>query len=74
MNPSGDDPIRILKDQEQDTSPDFLTRVRNRIYRRSATAQLVSYSWHVPKIVLIEMASMLNHILTAIGGTGDRKR
>jgi hypothetical protein len=61
------EPVRVLRDQERDTAPDFLARVRNRIHRRSATAQLATYSWQVPKIVLIEMASMLSHVFTSFG-------
>ena len=71
MNPNDsehDERIRELRDQERDTRPDFLAKVRNRIYRRTATAQIASYSWHAPRLVLIEMASMLNYILRMVGG------
>jgi hypothetical protein len=40
----------------------------NKIYRRTATAQIASYSWHAPKLVLVEMASMLNYIFRMVGG------
>ena len=56
MNPidrEQEEPIRELRDQERETKPDFLARVRNRIHRRAATAQIASYSWHAPKLVLI---------------------
>ena len=72
MNPhdrESEEPIRVLRDQERETKPDFLARVRNRIHRRSATAQLASYSWHAPKLVLVEMASMLNYIFRIVGGS-----
>lgn len=62
------EPLGVLREQDRETSADFLARVRNRIHRRSATAQIASYSWHAPKMVLIEMASMLNHIFTMLGG------
>jgi hypothetical protein len=38
-------PIRVLRDLEHETSPDFVNRVRNRIPRRVATAQAGSFSW-----------------------------
>ena len=72
MNPNAEEqeePIRELRDQERETKPDFLARVRNRIHRRTATAQMASYSWHAPRLVLIEMASMLNYILRVVGGS-----
>ena len=76
MNPnSGEDdadlPIHSLKEQESDTAPDFLSRVRNSIHRRTTASQFASYSWHLPKVVLIEMASVLSHIFTAAGGKKD---
>lgn len=61
-------PLSVLREHERDTRVDFLARVRNRIYRRSATAQIVSYSWHAPRMVLVEMASLLNHIFSTLGG------
>ena len=67
-DPGREEPIRELRDQERDTRPDFLARVRNSIHRRSATAQIASYSWHAPRLVLIEMASMLNYIFRMVGG------
>ena len=72
MNPNAEEqeePIRELREQERETKPDFLARVRNRIHRRTATAQMASYSWHAPRLVLIEMASMLNYILRVVGGS-----
>lgn len=71
MNPTGSDrPIRALPSQEHETSPDFLARIRRRIYRRAATSQLASYSWNVPKLILIEMVSLLGHLFTMSGGGG----
>ena len=72
MNPNDreqEERIRELQEHERETKPDFLARVRNRIHRRTATAQIASYSWHAPKLVLIEMASMLNYIVRVVGGT-----
>jgi hypothetical protein len=71
MNPNDrerDESIRELRDHERETKPDFLDRIRNRIFRRTATAQIASYSWHAPRLVLVEMASMLNYIFRMVGG------
>jgi hypothetical protein len=81
MNPHSGDPeqdpdlpIGALKEQEQETAPDFVSRVRNKIQRRTTANQFFSYSWQVPKLVLIEMASLLTHIFTAIGGKKESER
>ena len=83
MNPNGRDPesasdveepIRLLRDQEHETASDFLAKVRNRIHRRSSTAHIAGYSWHVPRIVLVEMATMLSHIFTTLSGNRRSQR
>jgi hypothetical protein len=71
MENDGGEPLRVLKDQELETSPDFMARVRSKIYRRTTTSQLVSYSWHLPRVVLMEMASVLGHLFSALGGKKD---
>jgi hypothetical protein len=80
MNPeggnSGDTPggepetgpaIRVLAEQEYDTSPDFIGRVRRKIYRRMAASQFASYSWHLPKVILMELAGLLRHFVKSSG-------
>jgi hypothetical protein len=67
-------PIGSLKEQEQETAPDFMSRVRNKIQRRTTANQFASYSWHLPKLVLIEMVSVLTHIFTAINGKKESER
>ena len=62
-----DEPIAELRDLEHETSPGFLSRVRKRIYRRTAVSQVATFSWHLPKVILVEMAGMLVHILSALG-------
>ena len=66
-----DEPLAELREHENETAADFVSRVRNRIRRRSAASQLVAYSWHMPKMVLLEMASMLSHVLGEMGGRKD---
>ena len=59
---SGEDqPIDRLAELEQEVSPDFLRAVRKKIYRRTATGQVLAFSWNLPKVILLEM-------LTLIGG------
>jgi N-glycosylase/DNA lyase len=60
-------PIRVLSEQEYETSSDFMVRVRSKIYRRTAASQFASYSWQLPKVVLLEMARVLGHLFTALG-------
>lgn len=57
------EPIAALLNLEQDTSPSFLDRVRRGIYRRTTTSQLASFSWYLPKMILIEFWNMLIQIL-----------
>ena len=71
MNPGDDqheEPIHELRNLERQTKPDFLARVRSSIHRRTATAQIASYSWYTPRLVLIEMASMLEYIVRTVSG------
>jgi len=65
ITPGGNEtgrPIRALAGQERETSPDFMTKVRNRIYRRTAASQVASFSWHLPKTILMEMARMIAYL------------
>lgn len=66
MNPNSEDqPIRALRRQTSETRPDFLSRVRSKIHRRTATKQLANYSWKLPKLALLEMVGVLGHVFTA---------
>ena len=79
MNPEGGDstgmpgeqemgqPIRVLFDQELEPSPRFIEKVRRRIYRRATASQFASYSWHLPKMILMEMVSLVGHLVKAFG-------
>jgi hypothetical protein len=60
-------PIRALTEQEMETGPDFVAKVRNKIYRRTATSQVASFSWHLPKMILLEAAGMLEHFCKSFG-------
>ena len=47
-------PIDELKDQELDPKRDFVGRVRRQIERRTATSHPATFSWELPKLVLLE--------------------
>ena len=48
-------PVVTLAGFEQPTSATFLTRVRQKIQRRTTTAQVVAFSWKVPSVVFLEL-------------------
>ena len=64
-------PIRLLVDQELEPSLDFMQRVRGKIYRRTATTQLAAYSWHLPRVILVEMASLVGHFVKAFASNKE---
>ena len=63
-DPDTGTPIAALRELQQDTSPLFLHKLRRRIYRRKTTSDLLSASWEFPKIVFVELASMLIHLFS----------
>ncbi len=66
--PETGEPLRILLEQEREPTPGFAAQVRRRIHRRTAAGQLASFSWHMPKLVLREMAEILKDLFVALGG------
>lgn len=82
MNSAGGDhndidpgqPIRILREQDWETTSSFMGRVRSRIFRRTAASQLASFSWKVPQIALFEMVGVLGHLFSAFGSGRNRNR
>lgn len=59
LPPDGEEePIAALALIELDASQGFWTRVRRKIDRRVATAQVLSFSWNLPKVIFIEMLEM----------------
>jgi hypothetical protein len=61
------EPVRLLADLEQEPSAAFLNVVRRKIHRRSAASQFVSFSWNVPKVILLEFWNILVEILSPRG-------
>jgi hypothetical protein len=80
MSPSGPEnepgiwgtPADELRSLEQGASPRFLLGVQNKIDRRRTTGQLVSFSWSLPKVILMEMVGWLSQIQELLGGTKGR--
>lgn len=56
-------PIASLAELDQEVSPHFLSAVRKKIYRRTAANQMVSFSWNLPKVILMEMIMLIGHLL-----------
>jgi hypothetical protein len=73
-NEGPDEPIRELRDLERDTTPGFLSRIRRKIYRRAAVSHVATFSWQIPKVILLEMVGMLGHILNAFGARKGSER
>jgi hypothetical protein len=74
MGPEPDPPFVSLKEVEQETSPDFSARVLRRIHRRSAASQFAGLSWHLSKVVLLEMMGILGHLFVAVGARKESQK
>lgn len=72
--PGNGQPARELLEQERETSPDFVAKVRRRIHRRLTAAELAAFSWQLPKAVFLEMADMLRHLFVSAGGDKGGRR
>ncbi|MBL8218323.1 MAG: hypothetical protein JNL62_03805 [Bryobacterales bacterium] len=66
--PETGEPIEMLAGQEHEASAEFLDRVRSKIHRRAATSQVASFSWYLPRAVLLEMAELLGHVAQSLNG------
>jgi Ni,Fe-hydrogenase III large subunit len=54
------EPIEMLTGQEVEPARDLVGRVRRDIERRETVAQLASFSWKMPKVLLLELLQMMN--------------
>jgi hypothetical protein len=61
----------VLRDQEREPSPDFMAKLRNRIYRRKTTSDAAYFSWRLPGLVLLEMVNLLAYLFKTIGTKKD---
>lgn len=71
---AAEQPIRLLMEQEWETSPQFIKRLRAKIHRRTAASQLASFSWNLPKAILMELAGVFGHLFTTAGGKKESER
>jgi hypothetical protein len=66
-------PLPPLRDLEQEPAVDFVACVRRRIHRRKSHCDLAAFSWHLPKLILTELAGILGHTLNALGDRKDSR-
>lgn len=67
-------PAGELLDYEFEPSPQFLTGVRNKIDRRRTTGQLVSFSWDMPRAILLEMVNWMGQVSVLFGSNTAKKQ
>ena len=53
------EPVSILEELDQETSPRFLERVRHRIDRRVLSSHVMSLTWQVPMVVVLELLKFI---------------
>jgi hypothetical protein len=75
-NPPGEPetPVSELREMEHEVSPEFMRKVRGKIHRKTTTNQFMSLTWYLPKVVLVEMAGVLKHVLDTVGGKKESQR
>jgi hypothetical protein len=66
--PETGEPIAPLAELEQDVSPQFLSAVRNKIYRRTTANQMVGFSWNLPRVVFLELLMLIAHLVKGLSG------
>ena len=72
MDPEETKKIEELRDLEGDVPANFFPRIRGKIERRRTSAELLTFSWHIPRNVFWEITVLLSQ-LTAIFGSTKRK-
>ncbi len=58
----GEQPVKELALMDLEASDGFWSRVHKKIDRRVATAQVVSFSWNLPKVIFIEFLQIAFNI------------
>ena len=58
-----DRPIEVLSDLEVPTDAEFVENVRKKIDRQETTNHLLSLSWEVPRLVVMEFVVMVLEIV-----------
>ncbi len=57
-------PIKELALMDLEASEQFWTRVHKKIDRRVASAQVLSFSWNLPKVIFIEFLQIAFNIFS----------
>ncbi len=73
VNGAGE-PIRELRELARETSPEFLSRVRRKIHRRSSISNVASFSWELPKMILLEMMELAGHVFMATASNKEAEQ
>ena len=67
MNPEELDKIDELRDLEDDVPANFFPRIRGKIERRRTSAELLTFSWYVPRSVFWEITVLISQLTTMFG-------
>jgi len=68
------EPIAALADFDVEPAGRFWTRLRNRIERRVATAQVATFSWNLPKLVFLEFLGIAFNVFSPTKGRKEEPR
>jgi hypothetical protein len=68
------EPVAALALIVLEASPGFWTRVRRKIDRRVTTAQVLSFSWNLPKVVFLEFLQMAFNVFSPAKGREGESR
>jgi hypothetical protein len=66
-DPSADDagePVAALALLDLEASAGFWARVQKKINRRLTASQVVSFSWHLPQVILLELLDFAFHLFS----------
>lgn len=66
------DRVEMLRELQDEVSPEFLERVRNSIERRRSVAQVAAFSWHLPAAALWELVRMATGAARIHGKKGEQ--
>ena len=69
MEPEYEDKIKELCDLEDDVPPNFFPRIRGKIERRRTSAELLTFSWHIPRTVFWEITLLIGQFSTILNSS-----
>lgn len=71
--PDPEDLTDLLTRQEEQGSDDFLHALRRRIHRRSLSAQIATFTWELPKPVMVQLLNLVQEVFLAVGSRKENK-